>query len=444
MLNKFFLSTIAFLVLISGTYARTLELTIYNDNLGLIKDQRQVQIPTGKSVELKFTDVSALIDPTSVHLKTKAEVKEQNFQYDLINQDKLLQKYLGKAIRIKQESNTIDGTLLSTEGGLVIEQSNKKLVLSPKGEIELPALPSGLIVKPTLSWLLDNSDNKTQDIELSYLSQGLSWSADYILKLNAADTQGDLTAWVTIQNQTGTSYPETSLQLVAGTPHQVAPPNQRGGRMELMMAKSAPAFEEEAFFEYHLYNLKDKTTLSNAETKQILLLDVASIPVQKKYVLEGQALSNLGQTQKVNPKVKLSFQNTAKSGLGSPLPKGKLRVYKADSKQKLQFTGEDRIAHTPKDEEISVEVGEAFDIVAEKELIEDKQINKQQAEKTIQVTLRNHKDTSVSVEVRELFWRAAQILNSSNKYKQLNTLTVVFPIAIPANGQAVLKYTVLI
>ncbi|MFC1478717.1 DUF4139 domain-containing protein [Candidatus Margulisiibacteriota bacterium] len=436
---------ILIIIIVISAHTRELNLTIYNDNLALVKDFRQVHVPVGKRAQLSFTDVSALIDPSSVHLKSQADIIEQNFQYDLINQNKLLQKYLGQKIRIKQEKNIIDGKLLSTTGGLVIEQDNKKLVLSPEGEIELPSLPEGLILKPTLSWLLKNKTAGLQKIELSYLSRGLRWEADYVLKLNDIETAGSLNGWVTIHNNSGSSYPNASLQLIAGTPHQVQRP---APRMALHMEKAAAgrgaAFTQEAFFEYHLYDLQGKTTLNNAETKQIALLETPTVSLEKKYVLENNQIFSLGKIQKQKPKVKLIFNNSIKNGLGTPLPKGKIRVYKADSKNRLQFAGEDKIEHTPKDETITITAGNAFDITAERVLKKDLRINDRQYEKTIEVTIANHKDTDVVIDIKDAFYRSIKILNSSHKYKLSDAKTAVFTISVPKDGKTTLRYTVLI
>ncbi|MFH1428970.1 MAG: DUF4139 domain-containing protein [Candidatus Margulisiibacteriota bacterium] len=424
--------------------ARELNLTIYNDNLALIKDFRQEYVSVGEKVQLAFTNVSALIDPSSVHLKSQADIIEQNFQYDLINQNRLLQKYIGERIRIKQDNNVIEGILLSTQGGLIIEQDNKKLILSPEGEVELPALPEGLILKPTLSWLLNNKTTGLQQIELSYLSRGLSWEADYVLQLSADETSAALNGWVTIHNNSGSGYPDASVQLIAGTPHQVAqtPP----ARLVLHMEKAGAgtALSEEAFFEYHLYELQHKTTLNNAETKQISLMKVSNINLNKKYVLENSQTFALGQIHKQNPDVKLVFNNSSKNGLGTPLPKGKIRIYKADSKDRLQFAGEDIIEHTPKDELITITAGNVFDITTERVLKEDVRVNDRQYEKTIEVTIANHKDTDIVIDIKDTFYRAIKVLNSSHKYKLADAKTAVFTISVPKNSKTTLRYAVLI
>jgi len=425
--------------------ARDLNLTIYNDDLGLIKDQRQVQMPVGKSVTLEITDVAALLDPTSVHLQSRATVREQRFDNNLVNQQKLLRKYLGERIRMKQKDTIIEGTLLSTQGGLVIEQDNHKVLLSPKGEIELPALPKGFVIQPTLSWILDNEVNGLQNIELRYLSRGLRWEADYTLIVNSRETAGDLSSWVTIQNNSGIAYPRASLQLVAGTPHQVSSHKGRPPRtMKLAAMGAAPAFSQESLSEYYVYDLKGKTTLKQSESKQIAFLNASDITLHKKYVLQSSRFSPLGQRQKEHPVVLFQFRNDSKSGLGQPLPKGKIRVYQADTKQRLQFIGEDRINHTPKDETVIVNAGKTFDMVSEKVVEAERRLNNRQTEKTIAITIRNHKKQAVSIDVKEIFWKSMKILSGSHQYHQKDARTVVFPVTVPKDGEITVRYTVLI
>ncbi|MFA5929020.1 MAG: DUF4139 domain-containing protein [Candidatus Margulisiibacteriota bacterium] len=421
--------------------ARDLNLTIYNNDLALIRDARQVSVPVGTGVKLGFTDVSALIEPSSVFFKSQAKVREQNFEYDLIDQFKLLQKYLGSKIRMVQEKSVVDGTLLSMQGGLVIEQDNKKLLLSPKGEIELPALPAGLIVKPTLSWILDNKVGGLQDIQLSYLSRGFSWEAAYVLKLSDSEGTGELNGWVTVRNTSGSSYPDAALQLVAGDPHRAEAPAPEGGRMYKVRAVADEAFKEETFFEYHLYDLAGRTDINNAQDKQLSLLTAPAVPLQKKYELANRLSYGLGQLAKLNPTVKVSFMNSAAGGLGMPLPKGKFRIYKADSKGRLQFVGEDNIDHTPKDEKVELTVGTAFDIVAEKTLKLDQRINDRLYEKTLEVVIRNHKDSDIIVEIVESFYRNIKVLNSSHKYLDRDARTAVFSVPVAKDSSATLRYT---
>jgi len=415
--------------------------------LALIREKRTVQIPVGKAVPLKFTDVSALIDPTSVYFKSDAHIIEQNFLYDLFNQKKLLQKYIGTDIRIKQEKDVIDGRLLSAQDGLIIEQQNQKIILSPKGQIELPPMKTGLILKPTLYWLLDNHISKPQAVELSYLTEGLQWEAKYIIKLDQDDAYGSLQAWVNIENNSGTSYKNTAVQLIAGKPHQVKKPQRSLYRAQNMMAEGlakASPFQEESFFEYHLYDLQHNTTLNNFEEKQIVLLNADQVPFKKHYTIENSSFYSLGSKKKITVKTKLSFENNLKSNLGTPLPKGIIRIYKADSKNRLQFIGADQIKHTPRDETITIEIGDTFDITAEKILKQDQRINARQREKTYEITINNHKDKDVVVEVIENFWQSFKLLEVSHPHEQKSANTLHIKVPVKKDQEAILKYKILI
>ncbi|MFQ5960946.1 MAG: DUF4139 domain-containing protein, partial [Candidatus Methylomirabilales bacterium] len=358
----------------TGEHQQTVAVTIYNGNLGLVKDIRKIQLPTGIH-DLRFMDVAAQINPATVHLKSltdprKLRILEQNYEYDLLNPQKLLEKYVGKKVTLWEknhytgEERQVDALLLSVNGG-PIYQIDGAIYLNYPGRVILPAIPENLIARPTLVWRLKNSLPRSQVIEASYLTKGITWRADYVLTLNANDDHGDLAGWVTIDNRSGAPYRNAVLKLVAGDVNQARGEREMADALRGMAAKSAAeaqTFQEEGFFEYHLYSLDGKTTIKQNQSKQISLLSAAEIPIRKDLIYYGaqhyyrnrygKPISN----QKVG--VYLEVANSKKNHLGIPLPKGVVRVYKADRSGSLQFIGEDRIDHTPKDEKIKIKMGE--------------------------------------------------------------------------------------
>ncbi|MFA5028702.1 MAG: DUF4139 domain-containing protein, partial [Candidatus Methylomirabilota bacterium] len=352
--------------------------TIYNGNLGLVRDVREVVLPVGVQ-EVKFMDVAAQIDPTTVHLKSLTEangvrILEQNYEYDLLSPQKLLDKYIGKTVRLMTpDGSLVEAVLLSNNSG-PIYQINGQIHLGHPGRVILPELPENLIPKPTLVWLLQSASARPQRVEASYLTGGITWKADYVLVLNGADTRGDLSGWVTIDNKSGATYAGAALKLVAGDIHRVKPRKEMREVLE-MAAKASRAdagrqFQEESFFEYHLYSLEGRTTLKQNQTKQISLLGAEGVPITKEFRYYGASQyyrSQLGtplSNQKVG--VFLEIRNRQQDKLGLPLPKGTIRVYKASADQSLQLVGEDAIDHTPKDETVKIKMGEAFDVVGER------------------------------------------------------------------------------
>src|SRR5206468_9800822 len=355
---------------------RDVMVTVYNGNLGLVKDTRDARLDAG-TLEVKFMDVAAQIDPTSVHLKSLTDVSglkilEQNYEYDLLTSEKLMEKYVGKKVRLYQSGGAFqEATLLSTNGP--VWEINGEIHIGGYGNAVLPALPENLVSKPTLVWLLRNARPAPQRIEASYLTGGITWKADYVMVINAAEARSDLTGWVTIDNKSGATYKNAALKLVAGDINRATGRNEVQRGLELA-AKTAAAdapreFRSEGFFEYHLYTLDGRTTVKDKQTKQLSLLSAPGVTVRRELVYFGAQeyyRTQLGtpiSQQKVS--VLLELQN-AKPGLGIPLPKGKVRVYKADRGGSQQLVGEDWIDHTPKDERVRVKLGNAFDVVGER------------------------------------------------------------------------------
>ena len=426
-------------------------ITVYNSSLGLVKDVRRLPLPTGVT-ELKFGEVAAKIMPQTVHIKSltdpaRLQVLEQNYEYDLLTPQKLLEKFVGKEITILKDGVEVPITILSTNQGVVYKLGGRIFTGQPHNLI-FPNIPNNLISQPTLVWLLENRGAAPQQIEATYLTQGITWKADYVAVLDSKDKNMDLNGWVTLDNQSGATYQDARLKLVAGDVNRVI--EQRGAAdavraLAEVSAKATPApFSEESFFEYHLYSLQRPTTIKDQQTKQVALLSSDNVPVTKRYFYHG-AQQYLRQrygvpisTQKVGTYVEIA--NKKENRLGMPLPKGILRVYKADADGSLQFIGEDRIDHTPKDETIKIKMGDAFDIVGERKQTDWRKIADNLYEVAFEISLRNHKDEPVTVSVVEPMLRDWEILSSSHSYKKIDAHTAQFEIPIAKDGETKLQY----
>ena len=446
--------------------ANETELTVYNQNLGLVKEKRVIKLEEGLN-KIEFTDVSAQIDPVSVHFKSltapdKCFILEQSFEYDLVNRQKLLQKYIGKEIEIERRlgeegkiKELIKGSLLSITDGITVKVGDK-IILNPEGEISLSKLPEGLILKPTLSWLIQNEKPGEHDTEVTYLTGGISWLADYVIVLDKDDSKIDLNGWVTIDNKSGAVYKDAKLKLIAGDVNRVEPSPMRVGVMAAMKySEEDKAFEEKTFFEYHMYTLQRRATINDNETKQIEFVKAGSINVKKLYIYRGfipqywfteYSRSNKDYGAQCSNKVfvNVEFVNSKENNLGIPLPKGKIRVYKKDIDESLEFIGEDAVEHTPKDESIRVYLGNAFDIVGERTQKDFKYVSAKTIEETFQIKLRNHKEEPVEVTVTEQLyrWSSWKILNNSLPYEKKDSKTIEFKVKVDKNSETVLDYTV--
>ena len=429
--------------------------TIYNGNFGLVKDVRETRLTAGTS-EVQFQDVAALIDPTSVHLRSLTDaaglkILEQNYEYDLLSSQKIMEKYVGKRVRLYQSDGTYhDAMLLSTNGPVF--EINGQIHLGHAGRLVLPALPDNLVAKPTLLWLLRNQSPAAQKIEASYLTGGITWKADYVLVVNAADTRGDLTGWVTIDNKSGATYANAALKLVAGDVHR-APATPRAAARAMELAAKAASVEDarrdfaaEGFFEYHLYTLDGRTTVKDNQTKQLSLMAAADVPVAKKLVYYGaqeyyrNAYGMPVSKQKVS--VLLELTNAREHRLGVPLPKGKVRVYKADASGSSQLIGEDWIDHTPKDERVRIKLGEAFDVVGERVQKDWRKLSGNVWEVEWEITLRNHKAQEQTVTVIEPVPGDWQVLHATNKHDKPEAHTLRFEVPVPKEGAARVTYRV--
>lgn len=423
---------------------KQLAVTVYNSNLGVVKDVREINLNSGLST-ISITDVAKLIDPTSVHIKLDGEVIEQNYQYDLVSLDKILQKYVDKEISLVSEANElVEGKLLSAMGGqIVLEKKDGGLLMIPsvnKYRFSVGSLPEGLITKPTLVWQLNSNKSGNQDVEISYQTQGMNWHAEYVAVLNTDDTKLDLNSWVSVDNNSGTTFKNAKLKLVAGDVNRVQD-NRRlyKGReqMDMVMSEAAaPQFEEKEFFEYHIYDLQRPTTLAQNETKQISLFESQNVDANKKYFYRSTGYNTNG---KIN--VIVEFSNKEEQNLGVPMPKGKVRVYKSDG-ESIEFVGEDLIDHTPKNETVKLKIGDAFDILAEEKQVNHKKITNRVYEQDFEVKIKNRKNEKVTVEVERYLGLNWEILSSSLEYKKKNAQTITFQVPVKKDDETILTYKV--
>jgi hypothetical protein len=434
---------------------KSVSITIYNDNLGLVKDVRAITLTSGTQ-NLWFEGVAAQIDPTTVHIVSldapgALSVLEQNFEYDLVSPSRLMEKYLGQTVELLMEHEdgsreTVRAKLIGNQEGAVYELEDGRIAVNPEAHVVLPSLPAGLISKPSLVWLLD-SKRPRQTVEASYLTGGIGWKADYVVVLASDEKKVGLSGWVTINNQSGATYENAALKLVAGDVNRVQPEVAKYpvAVMEGRMSREE-GFTEESFFEYHLYTLERKTTIKDNQTKQIALLSAENVSVKKSFVVEPRAAYWFARNEAVEkPKVGvfLSLDNTKKNGMGMPLPKGVVRVYKKDSRDALQFIGEDRIDHTPEDEAVRVKMGDAFDVVVErKQMSFEVLASGHLYRSSYQVDLRNHKDEAIVVSVVENLYGDWTVTQSSHKHEKESASRARFDVPVPAKGSAQLTYTV--
>ena len=454
---------------------------------GVVRETRKIDLIAGENT-VKFTDVAAGIDPTTVSFKSltapdTTSVLEQNYEYDLVSPDKLLQKYIGHNIIInrKQEPlkddkshtpESIQGRLLSYDGNtFVLQTENKQLPVQmvPRNadvsEIKLFDLQKGLITKPTLVWKLAAEKAGPQEAQVTYQTDQITWRADYNVVVNKEETAADIGAWVTVMNQSGAAYPEAKLKLIAGDVHRVKPPEEgyakrNSGGGGLFGGGGKPEFVEKSFFEFHLYTLNRLTSLPNNSTKQIeLFARKTNISVGKIYVYYGLAADKrynnlfspltdraLGEHGNKKVDVYLQAKNTEKNGLGIPLPAGRVRAYKKDEADGLQeFIGEDVLEHTPKDESILIRLGSAFDVVGERTQTDfETHENQKWMMESFEIKLRNHKKGPVSILVKEnLFrWTNWEITETSDKFEKQDFRTIHIPVDVPAGGEKIVTYTV--
>ena len=447
---------------------KALAVTIYNDNLALVKDTREVRLPRGEA-RLAFQEVSAQIRPETALLRNLTHPKdfwvaEQNFDFALLTPQKLLEKYVGEKVTVVRSVPNESGagarevreeaTVLATNNGTVLQFADR-IETSAPGRLIYPKVPGNLRARPTLVISLNSGVEKVQQLELSYLTGGLSWRADYVANLAPDEKTLDLSGWVTLTNQSGATYPNATLQLVAGDVNRVkerdmVPEYAAMARLS-PPPPPAPKMAEESLFEYHLYTLDRPTTLAASQTKQVALLSASGVPVRKEYLLQGQAYyysgshGDLGEKQKVG--VFVEFDNKESSRLGMPLPKGIIRVYKRDSEGRAQFVGEDSVDHTPRHEQVRLKLGDAFDVTAKRKQTDYKSLGRQGKfgyvhESAFEVVLKNAKKEAVTVSLLEPLPGDWEVLQSTHPSTKEAAGTARFKVTVPAEGSAKLTYRV--
>ncbi|MGY4830034.1 DUF4139 domain-containing protein [Sphaerotilaceae bacterium SBD11-9] len=445
---------------------QSVAVTIYNDDLALVKDARNTTLEAGGN-RLALRDVSARMRPETAQLRSLShpgsfDLLEQNFDFDLLTPAKLLEKYVGRSVRIVKThpqtgAETVEtAQVLAASEGVVLKIGDR-IETGVPGRIVYDGVPANLRDRPTLVTELQSRRAGAQTLELSYLTGGLSWQADYVAELGADDSTLDLNGWVTLTNRSGTAYPNAKLQLVAGDVNRVKEDMRRLARREKAMlaapASVAADMQQEALFEYHLYTLGRPTTLADNQTKQVALLNASRVPVVKELLLQGSdyyyrsSVGDIGQKMKTG--VFVEFSNRESSRLGLPMPKGVVRVYKRDSAGNAQFVGEDRIDHTPKNEKVRLKLGEAFDVTADKKQTDFRRRepnNKASyvGESAYEITLRNAKAEPVTVTVREPVPGDWTMLDESQKHTKVAAGTAEWKVAVPAGGSTTLKYRVLV
>ena len=433
-------------MLSTAALADDVAVTIYNSNLGVVSETRKLEFKKGAG-QLAFRDVPTQIDASSVRFEALSSGKnisilEQNYAFDLIGPEQLYSKYVDKEIElIDKDGKLYSGTLLAFSGGSATlrESSGKvKIVLMQNvSEVNFPALPDGLITRPTLFWLYDSDADGSFPCRVGYQTSGLNWSAEYVGVLDKAESKLDLSGWSSINNTSGKTYRDATLKLIAGDINRVSQPMGRGG-MDVAMAMEAPksaAFEEKAFFEYHMYTLPRKATVTDKEIKQISLFNPAKATVQKVYLYQPDQNST-------QVRVAVKFKNSQQQGLGMPLPAGRIRMFKADDDGALVLLGEDQIKHTPKDEELDIKVGYAFDVAAEERVTNQSQVSSKVTDYDYEDEIRNHKTEPVTVKIEKKLWGFWSVLQADFPYVKKDANTLTFEIPAKAGETVTVKYRI--
>jgi len=442
---KQILSFITLLSLAAAAGAGDISLTVYNNNLALVHEIRSMEALKGV-YSYDFTDIPSELDATSVRFKAEGiGILEQNFEYDILSREKILQKMQGSPIVVRLDDGSLIEGVLSTYdiyGLTVTDKASKVMIINREGYdyYQFPQMPEGFVDKPTLKWLLDSKAAGTRNAEISYLTSGMDWHAEYIAVVKEKEKKIGFTGWVSIDNKCGKTFENAKLKLMAGDVNIVQDRLNRkmkGEAMAYATSARADQFQEKGFFEYHLYTLQRPSTLKNNQIKQISLFPEADVNYSKEFIYQASVSDKVG--------VYLKFINSKTAGLGMALPGGKIRVYQTDDDGTQEFIGEDLIDHTPKDEKVKLQIGSAFDITGERNLTDTRQLGKYDREEDIEIKLRNHKTIPVTVTVVENFYGNWEIKNANYSYKKVNASTVEFKIDLPAHKEGeetVLRFTV--
>lgn len=448
-------------IVVTAQEQQAVSVTIYNQNLALIKDRRTITLPKGTQT-LAFREVSAKMKPETALMRGAAmDVLEQNFEYDLLSPTSLLQKYVGREVTMIQrhpttnEEEAVQAKVLSAGSGVVLQVGNR-IESEVTGRLVYPDVPANLRDRPTLTMVVANAQDGPREVELSYLTAGLSWQADYVAELNAGDDQLNLSGWVSLTNESGAQYPNARLQLVAGDVNLV----QRRQEVRAMMyqeilsdsiVKAPRNMEQEELFAYHLYTLDRPTTLRENQKKQVALLQANAVKCRKEMIFLGQDYYFSSQAGEIGRKLKaavyIELKNDKESGLGQPIPGGIFRVYKKDTGGFLQFIGEDRVEHTPEKETIRLRLGEAFDITADKFQMDFKKFKATAAsafiyESEYVIQVKNAQSAAASVKVQEPIPGDWEMVSESIKHLKESANTASWFLTVPPKEEVTLRYRV--
>jgi len=440
---------------------KSLTLTIYNHGKALINEIREMKIETNNEpFEIIFEGVPTTIDPTSLQVKSSSpqfRILDQNYEYDLINTKNLLDRYIGKKLKVaipdlkaKEAGKFVfkEAKLISNNDRPIFE-IEKEIYIGSYSSLMLASIPENLRAKPALVWLVENKGPSQQEIEVSYLAGGFNWRADYVLKVERDNKSASLSGWVTLENHSGMTYKEVDLKLVAGELHEAPPEREYMGKDRMLFTKKVAKeeVEEERFFEYHLYSFPRKVTVKNKQTKQISLLQSTNFQINR--ILKSRnknpylyLSSYSGPTLKQHPEIYLEFKNTKENGLGMPLPKGKVRAYQKSSDGSVLLIGEDRIDHTPKNEKVSLKMGEAFDITIERKQKDFEKISRDVYETAWEIEVRNAKEEADQVIFEEYIPGDWKFVSNPDKFKKIASNWIKTTVSIPPEGKKVVRYRV--
>ncbi len=440
----------------TGKDRRNLEVTVYNSNLALVRDVRRLRLPVG-TTELRFEGLAAQVNPATVHMVSLSDpsafrVLQQGYRYDLLTPETLLKKYVGKQVTLVRRMTVngstkdvrVQATLLADNSGPVWQVGTQIVTGLTADHYIFPRIPGNLYARPTLLCLVSSHDASPQTVETTYLTSGMNWKADYIFAIATNGATGALNGWADISNDSGATFTAARLQLVAGEVHRAV---MRTPMPQFAMAKVAPQFEQQPFSEYHLYTLQRRATLINHSSLQIGLLDSANVRFVKTFELNGQSYYYRAPLQPGAPmnepvEMHIRFKNSRANSLGIPMPAGTIRVYENDSQGRPEFLGEDQIRHTPKDEMLDLDVGNAFDVVATRRQTAYQSLGPTSSEVAFEITIRNHKPQPLTVEVNEPIGGEWTMLESNFKYQKTSAFSVRFEVPVAANAQSILTYRV--
>lgn len=427
---------------LSAQQTKSTAVTIYNSGSGVVNEVREIKLKKGMQ-EYSISDLPEKLNPATVKINLKnARILEQNFKYDLVNSTKILNKYIGKEITLIGKT-TITGKLLSASyNNMVIQKSDGGLTIITKiddYQISVGSLPEGFVLNPTLLWKIQSESENTQDADLIYQTDGMQWKAEYVGILNENDTKLDINAWINLDNASGKTYTDAKLKLIAGDINRVTDNN--GGVLYAARDKASTfgyadteLATEQSFFEYHLYTIENPTTIANNEQKQIMFFDKTSIPCTKIFKLS----TDLGEFKDLNPGVFVKFKNSKENNMGIPIPKGIVRMFKNSGKSK-ELVGEASIKHTPKDEDVEMEIGKAFDVVVTEKEINTQKISDKITETEYEAEFRNRKNEDIVIEYAKFHWSSLELIKSSINPKEKLAREVKFD--VPVKKESTFKMT---